>query len=146
MIAKNLARIPEMIDRALLRRGFMQFEVRRLVRMQIVLAGLCVLAALVAARLSPWGLAFAAGAVLASANFYSLAKFVQHIVRMEKGAVAALLIRFYGRLILTGAVLYGLIVWLEAPVWALLAGLSTVLVTALYWGATRVHGHNVKEA
>jgi hypothetical protein len=124
----------------------MQLEVRRLVRTQFMLAGLFVLAALIAARLSIWGLAFAAGALLASVNLYSLAKFVQHIVRMQKGAVAALLIRFYGRLILTGAALYGLIVWLEVPVWALLAGLSTVLVTALYWGATRLHGHNVKEA
>lgn len=146
MIGKTLTQIPGRIDRALLRRGFSQLEVRRLVRAQFVLSGALVLVALVAAGLSGWGLAFAAGAALATANFYSLARFVQHLVRMRQGAVLALLVRFYGRLILTGVVLYGLIVWLEAPIWALLAGLSTVLVTALYWGATRLHGHNVKEA
>lgn len=146
MIARVLARIPERIDRALLRRGFSQLEVRRLVRAQIVLSGALVLACLVAAGLSAWGLAFAAGAVLATVNFYSLARFVQHLVNQPRGAVMALLLRFYGRLILTGAALYGLIVWLNAPAWALLAGLSTVVVTAVYWGASRLHGHNVKEA
>ncbi len=146
MNAKALAGIPERIDRALLRRGFSQMEVRRLVRVQIVLSGVLALACIVAAGLSAWGLAFAAGAALATVNFYSLARFVQHIVNQPRGAVMALLLRFYGRLILTGAALYGLIVWLNAPAWALLAGLSTVVVTAVYWGASRLHGHNVKEA
>lgn len=115
-------------------------------RVQIVLSGVLALASLAGARLSVWGLAFSAGALLATVNFYSLARFVQHLVRETRGAVAALLVRFYGRLILTGATLYGLIALLEMPVWPLLAGLSTVLVSALYWGATRLHGHNVKEA
>jgi len=146
MTRKILGRIPEGIDRFLARKGFAQLEVRRLVRTQILLSGILALAMVLAARLSVWGLAFAAGALLASMNFYSLAKVVQHLVNMPKGAVSALLVRFYFRLILTGAALFGLIVWLDTPIWALLAGLSTILVTALYWGATRFHGHNVKEA
>lgn len=134
------------IERVLRDRGYGHPDVRRLVCAQLLLASVSTLAVLAFSGLSVFGWSYAAGAVLATLNFLSLAKFVQHLVYVEKGAVVALLIRFYGRLIVTGIALYGLIAWAGASVVALLAGLSTVVATGIFWGLARMSGHNVKEA
>ena len=101
--------------------------------------------AAVAFWFAPWALALAAGTVLITFNFWSLAKFGQHLAYMRKGAVVSLLIRFYGRLILSGLALYGLIVFGECSIYALLAGLSTVVVNAIFWGVAGLR-QKVKEA
>lgn len=138
-----LTGISRRIESALYRRGFRHQEVRRLVTMQISLAaGL----SLLLAATGMWGLAFAAGALIVTVNFYHLARFAQIAVYERYGAVGAQLMRFYLRLGLTGVALYGLIVWLQVPLSGLLAGLTTVVATALAFGATRLAGQKVKEA
>ena len=130
----------------LYKRGFEIPEVRQLISMQLALASVSILVVSIVTGFGSWATAFTVAALLVTVNFYHLAKFVQKIVYVRKGAVLATLIRFYGRLILTGVVLYALIAWVHADVFALLAGVSTVVASSLLWGATRIFGHNVKEA
>lgn len=141
------------IDSFLRRRGFTHPDIRCLVRNQLYLAaGACIFAAMATGSahwteiLTPWAMAFAAGTLLISINFWSLAKFGQHLVFMRKGAaVTSLLIRFYLRLILTGLALYGLIAYCKLPIVAILAGLSTVVVNVIFWGVAGLR-QKVKEA
>jgi small-conductance mechanosensitive channel len=142
----KLHRLNEKVEAGLYRRGYTHPDVRQLVRNQFYLMVASLLLGGLLAPVLPAALHFAAGTVLISFNFFSLARFAQGLTRVKHGAVVALLARFYGRLILTGAVLFVLIVWANAPIVALLAGISTVVVNAVYWGITRHNGQNAKEA
>ncbi|HDQ41029.1 MAG TPA: ATP synthase subunit I [Desulfonatronum sp.] len=133
------------IENFLWHQGFILDEVRVLVRNQIYCVCLG-LAFLMLTHLHPWAIAFLSGTVLITVNFWLLAKGLQGIIHTRDGAVAISLLRFYGRLILTGLVLFGLIVWGGLPVPALLAGLSTVVLNILLWGVFRFHRQKVKEA
>ena len=134
------------MERLLRDRGYTQPEVRRLVVVQVVLAIVTSAVMLAASALGRLGWSYAAGALLATLNFAALARFVQHLVYVQRGAVTALLFRFYGRMLFTGLVLFGLIYSAKASLPGLLAGLSTVVVTGVYWGLSRNAGNNVKEA
>lgn len=138
-----IQKVRHSVESALYRRGFRQADVRRLVALQIMLAaGLSLLFAFTGV----WGAAFAAGALIATVNFYALARFAQVAIHVPQGAAGAQVMRFFLRLAGTGLVLYGLIIWLRVPLSGLLAGLTTVVVTALAWSATRYSGQKVKEA
>ncbi|MDK2955173.1 MAG: hypothetical protein PWQ57_669 [Desulfovibrionales bacterium] len=144
---KQAARIIQRLDKALYRRGFRLEAIRQLVRNQILLALLSALAFFAAAGISKASLGFFAGAAIVTLNFYALALVAPGLVHLAKGAVAPLLFQFYGRLILTGILLYLLIAWLHVSIIALLAGLSTVMVNALLWAALfYIIGRKVKEA
>jgi len=121
------------LDALLYRRGFAVAEARRLMRNQIILATLSSLAACAVTGLGTWGWSYAAGAVIISLNFWWLAKAAQELVRVKHGAVFTLLTLFYGRLLLTAVAIAGLVAWLGASVFGLLAGLSTVIVNAIAW-------------
>lgn len=138
-----LNKIMHGVEAALYRQGFRQADVRRLVAMQILLAsGL----SLLFAPTGMWGAAFAAGALIVTLNFHSLARFAQVAIHVPVGAAGAQVMRFFIRLALTGLALYVLIIRLEVPLSGLLAGLTTVVVTALAWSAVRYSGQKVKEA
>lgn len=139
------SRINAKVEVFLARRGFLLEEARALVRNQIYLAGLALLC-MVFSGMHPWASAMFAGTVLISVNFWFLAKGLQGIVHAGESAVALSLVRFFVRMILTGAILFGLIVWGGLPVPALLAGLSTVLINNLCWGIFRFQRQKVKEA
>jgi hypothetical protein len=141
-----LARTKERIEAALYRRGFTVPEVRQVVRNQVLLAMVSTVAGLLCLAITPLALHFALGALLVTVNFYALAKFVQEAVYVKQGQIVALLVQFYGRLLLTGLLLFAMVVWLEVSVAALSAGLSTLVVTIVTWGATQIFGHKVKEA
>lgn len=135
-----LAKAALSTERYLYTQGLTRPEVRKLVLTQLAVAAAVTIAggvmwAFGAPVAVAWSVAL--GAALASINFLHLSRFVQEIVFVEKGAVTALLIRFYGRLILTGAILYGCIAYMDASVAGLLAGLSTVVPTAVFWGLMR---------
>ncbi|UIJ37282.1 ATP synthase subunit I [Desulfobaculum bizertense] len=136
----------ETFEARLYHMGYVLPDVRALVRNQFYLTGLSFLVAVATGWMLPFVWDFCAGAVLMTLNFSSLAKFVQHLIHRQKGAVVQLLVSFYGRLLLTGLALYALIAWGNANVVSLLAGLSTVVVTILIWGAAQVIGKNAKEA
>ncbi len=136
------------IDQMLWQRGFRAPEIRVILRNQVLLTAFSVLAGLAFGLLNDWMFWFGVGAVLATFNFYAVASFVQKVVFQpyQSSLLYSLLFRFYGRLGLTGLILFGLIVWLEVPVSALVAGLSTVVTAIAVWGLSCIAGQNVKEA
>lgn len=145
---KTISPIVRKIDETLYARGFITPEARTLVRNQLVLTVLLGVIALIVSGGRQWAADFLAGAVIAGFNFAALAKMVQGLVRMGKTrAVTAQLFVFYSRMFLTCLALYALIVLAGSSIWALVAGLSTVVVNILVWGATRLgSGQKVKEA
>ncbi len=136
------------IDKYLYGRGFLQPQVRLLLRTQLLVALFCVVSTVLAPLIGLWVVYFALAALLMTYNFYSLAKFVHLIVyqRFSKTLLFSLLIRVYGRLIVTGLALYVLVSWCHASLPALCAGLATVALTIVAWGLTRRLEQNVKEA
>lgn len=130
------------------RRGFKIPEVRRIVRNQLYILCVSLIVAAALGWVAPVFFHFAAGVLLITFNFYTLAKCIQQIVYFtsSRRAIFELLVRFYGKLLLTGAALFALIVWGGVSVPALLAGLSTVIMTILFWGASQMLGHKAKEA
>jgi hypothetical protein len=130
------------LDRWLLARGYVHPEVRELVRNQLVLTALVLAVCLPLSGVSVAAWSLAAGTLIISANFCSLARFGQRITGFgnRHEAVMAVLFRFYLRLALSGAALFACIVWLGAQPLSLLAGISTVVVNFLVWGAWRHAG------
>ena len=126
------------IDALLYRRGFAVADARRLMRNQILLAACSSLLACAVTGFGNWGLSFAAGTLIISVNFWWLTKAAQELVRVKHGAVFTLLTLFYGRLLLTAVAIAGLVAWLGASVFGLLAGLSTVVVNATVWGILQI--------
>ena len=143
-----LAGIHQRVETLLYKRGFKAPEIRQLVRNQLYILAVSCFAAVGLGWFSPEFLYFAMGTLLVTFNFYSLAKFVQQLVlfKSTRKAVLELLLRFYGRLFLTGLILFVLIAWVGVSAVALLAGLSTVVVTIFLWGGSRFIGQKVKEA
>ena len=136
---KNLR---DKLDRWLLRRGYVHPEVRELVRNQLVLTALVLAVCLPLSGVSTAAWSLAAGTVIISLNFCSLARFGQRITAYEnkREAVMAVLARFYLRLAISGAALFACIVWFGALPLPLLAGITTVVVNVLVWGAWRHAG------
>ncbi|MDY7000249.1 MAG: ATP synthase subunit I [Thermodesulfobacteriota bacterium] len=143
-----LAGIHQRIETILYKRGFKAPEIRQLVRNQLYILVASSVAAAGLGWFLPAVLYFAMGVLLITFNFYSLAKFVQQLVFFKSTgkAIVELLLRFYGRLFLTGLILFVLIAWVGVSAAALLAGLSTVVVTIFLWGGSRFIGQKVKEA
>ncbi len=127
----------EWLDRRLYRRGFTHEDTRVLLRMQIVLALSTSVLALVASLGNPWGWGYAAGAGLATFNFWWLVRFGQNALSNTGALVGRAVMRFYLRLGGSAVLLYVLIAQVNAPVWAVLAGLSTVMAAILLWGARK---------
>ena len=135
------------LDAFLLRRGFTHPDGRALLRDQIILAAVTGATALVLSGFSGWGPAYAGGAALVTVNFWWLVRFVQSLAMDASGAVGRAFFGYFARLGLTGAALYMMIVPGGCPVWAVLAGMATVLVTIVIWGALKRPGAtSVKEA
>lgn len=135
------------LDNLLLRAGFHHVEGRALMRDQIVMAFWTSLAALSLSELGEWGVAYACGAVLVTVNFWWMVRFAQGLLSSTAGAVGGAFFGYFVRLGVTGASLYVMIVAAGWPVWAVLAGMSTVMVTILVWGVLKRAGSNsAKEA
>jgi hypothetical protein len=132
------------IEAFLFGRGLVLHQVRVLVRNQIYLSVLGAVLVLIFFSGSVIT-GFVTGALLGTFNFYFLAKLIQELVHVKKGAVTPLLFSFYVRLGLTGLVLFISIVYWNANVFSLLIGLSVVLLNVLIFGATLV-GQKLKEA
>jgi hypothetical protein len=130
------------VESFLFRWGYFVPEVRRMVAIQvIVLTAIGVLLPWTA-----WGREICAGAALGTLNFLALAKVIQELVFMRRGAVVALLFGFYFRLALTAVALYLLLVVWHASVAMVLIGLATVVLNVLLWGMSHFLGRTSKEA
>lgn len=130
------------IEKYLYKKNFKVEGVRKLVRNQIYLTFLGIVGIL---PFPEWRLDFSIGALLGLFNFYFLAKLIQELVFLKKGAITALLFQFYLRLFLTGLVLFWAIVYLKVDIIALLVGLSIVLINIILFGLILV-GEKFKEA
>jgi len=132
-----ISRIMNSAEGELYRAGYRVPEVRTLIRNQVLLTVALSVFLVVISGFSRWSLSFAGGALLVTVNFFSLARLVQDVIFLRAGrAVISLLFRFYARLIVTALILYAFIVWGQASVVALVAGLSMVVVNCMLWGAT----------
>lgn len=139
-MTRVLANLHDRVEAGLFRRGFYNPTIRVLVRNQLYLAVGTTIPAL-ALALRTWGWAYAAGVLLATLNFYALAKVVQGLVLTEQGtAMAKQLVQFYVRLLLTGLVLYVLIAVMKASIFGLVAGLTTAVFNIFIWGVFYVVG------
>ncbi|MBT8763107.1 ATP synthase subunit I [Desulfohalobiaceae bacterium Ax17] len=139
-----LARANRKIEGFFYKRGVEIPEIRTLLRNQIYLTWTGIVIALIFG-LTSWAFEFIVGALLGGLNFYALAKIIQQLIFVRRGAVVALLVSFYFRLLFTGVLLYAVIVFFKANIVALLSGLSVVIVNILIFGATLV-GQKFKEA
>ena len=93
-----------------------------------------------------FGIGFGTGALLASCNFYVLAKIVPQLIQENKGSIFAVLTSFYIRLFLTAIALFLAIVPAKLPPISILAGLSTILVTFVVWIGKYIVTQQHKEA
>ncbi|NCC24006.1 MAG: ATP synthase subunit I [Deltaproteobacteria bacterium] len=142
----RLVKLNRSLEKSLFQKGFQEPEVRAMIRCQFYLAIISTLLVLGLVR-NEWALGFLAGTSLGTLNFLALARVIQELVHARHGGVTALLVSFYGRLILTGGLLFALLVWVRIPVTGLLSGLSTVVISIFLWGGIHfVYGKNVKEA
>ncbi|WP_235896507.1 ATP synthase subunit I [Oceanidesulfovibrio marinus] len=141
-------RLSHGVEAKLYKRGFTQPAVRRLITWQVLVTLAVLPAGVLFFWLGLWPLAFVAGSLLATFNFYFLAKSLQQIVfvKYDRQLLVSVLLRFYGRLGITAVALFLLIVWCRVPVVALVAGLSTVVATIVVWGGARLFEQNAKEA
>ena len=94
----------------------------------------------------PLGFDFFSGVFLGTINFLALAKVIQELVYLQRGAIGINLFSFYGRMMLTAFLFYVLIALKKASVVALLLGVSTVLINILLWGTVYFLGKTSKEA
>jgi len=133
-----------LVENFLYNRGFVLPRVRFLLRNQLylVIAGFLFFLFFLP---GPWVIGFAIGSLVGTCNFFSLAKLAQELIYVQRGAVVSLLFSFYLRLILTGVVLYLAIVLWRADIFALLIGLSIILLNVFIFGATLV-SQKLKEA
>lgn len=130
------------IEKWLYCKGFQVVEVRRLACNQIGIA-VCGMPSLL---LGPEGFDFFAGVLIGTMNFLALAKIIQELVYLQKGGVGLNLFSFYGRLVLTAALFYALLVLKGSSVLFLLLGISTVVLNILLWGMSQILGKTSKEA
>ena len=127
------------LDALLWQRGFHRPEVRLVMRNEalfavpLLLLGICLL------PLTSWLVWFAAGALLVAWNFYGLARFIQglSLSAYSQTLLIGMLVRSNLRLVLSALFLYGALVWFEASVWAVVAGITGAMgllaVTAFAW-------------
>jgi hypothetical protein len=127
------------LDALLWQRGFHRPEVRLVMRNELLfsvpllLLGLCLL------PLTSWLLWFATGALLIAWNFYGLARVRQglSLSAYSQALLIGMLVRSQLRLVLSALFLYGILVWFEASVWAVVAGITGAMgllaATSLVW-------------
>lgn len=136
------------IEAHLYARGVRNASVRALLTRQCLLAVVAMGVGVAGGIFHPWLLHFGIGVGIVTANFYFLATSIAR--RLESGVqgplVASTIVRFYGRLILTGVLLAVLLVFGKISLAALLAGLSTVVATILIWGVESYLAQHSKEA
>ncbi len=126
------------VERLLLKSGFVHPEVRLIIRNQIYVSLGTSLVIVLVTLFSQWSLSFAAGAVLALINFWAMARIVQALIYVRKGAPFLLFAIFMGKMTLSGLALYWLIGVQRVPIWGLVAGLGTVVANIAITGLVQM--------
>jgi uncharacterized membrane protein len=138
-VIKVIMALVHRLDAMLWSRGFHRPEVRLAMRNELLfsvpllLLGVCLL------PVTSWLLWFAAGALLIAGNFYGLARFMQGLSLSvySQTLLIGMLARSSLRFAFSTLFLYGILVWFEASVWAVAAGITGAMgllaVTSLAW-------------
>ena len=126
-------------------RGIVHPQAQWLVTFQVLLAVVLTVGLLLGGGIR-FGLGFGIGSLLVSINFFVLAKIVPQLIQVQQGNVFALLSSFYLRLFFAAIVLFLAIVPARLPPVAILAGLSTILVTIVVWIGKYIVTQQHKEA
>lgn len=129
-------------------RGFSAPSARRILAVQILLAGMALAVGLACVTISLWPLAFAIGAVLITCNMWWLTRSVEWSLRhsYSSGLAALAAFSFVLRFGAMALALYGSLVWLALPVVPLLAGLSSVVASLSVQAVMRLSRNAAKEA
>lgn len=132
------------LEKLLYARGYTDPRTRNLAATTVAVCGVACVAVLLAMPFAGmlFSLAFVCAALLSLVNFLFLARFVQDLICAGRGSLLSHLVGLYGRLIVTGLVLYALLAWAHAPVVALIAGLSTTVAGLVVWGGVFVARHS----
>lgn len=138
----------ERIEKRLYAKGFRLPQIRSILKVQILFSCASALVGVLTVGLTVWPISFAVGVMLATYSFFSLAKFIQQVIlrTYTRQVLIGLLFRFYGRLMLTGLILFGLIIKLRVPSSALVAGLATCMATMLVGMLSHRAERKIKEA
>lgn len=134
-------KIRHAVDQALWRRGLREPTVRGVVRRGVLLTAGALAAGAPLAFKTPLLFWFGVGSLLAVGNFYALARRIGRLLPAgwSSSSLAALLLHTNARLLLTGFLLYICIIWCGASPFALLAGLTVVVIDvtlAGLWNST----------
>ena len=121
-----LETINRTIEPLLVKWGFQRTDIRIVIRNQIYVSLGTSLVIVLVTLLSRWSLAFAAGAILALINLWTLARVVQTLVYEPKGGPFKLFVIFMVKMTLSGLALYWLIGVEHVPHWGLILGIGTV--------------------
>ena len=127
------------LDALLWRRGFHRPEVRLVMRNELLFSVIFLILGICLLPLTSWLLWFAAGALVITWNFYGLARFIQglSLTVYSQKLLIGMLVRSNIRLVFSALFLYGVLVWLEASVWAVVAGITGAMgllaVTTFVW-------------
>jgi len=121
-----LKMINQTLEQLLYRSGFAHTDTRIIVRNQIYVSLGTSLVIVLVTFLSRWSFAFAAGALLALVNFWTLARVAQNVVHSPKGGPFVLFVIFMVKMTLSGLALWWLIGVERVPHWGLISGIGTV--------------------
>ena len=144
----KLGKVMFAIEAWLYRHGISAPSARALIAVQVMIAAALVLLGAALCWYTLWVLWVGLGAVLTVVNFYFIAQKLQAFYAhgLQKGSIMKMLLNFYFRLFVTAIFLFVFIVWLKAPIVALLVGLSLSVATATIFGFARLHMLKSKEA
>ena len=127
------------LDAMLWRRGFHRPEVRLVMRNELIFSVFLLVLGICFLPLTSWLLWFATGALIITWNFYGLARFIQglSLSAYSQTLLIGMLVRSNLRLVFSALILYWILVWLEASVWAVVAGITGAMVllavTSFVW-------------
>ena len=124
------------VDRALLRRGFTDPLLRGVVRRGLFLTVFALVVGAPLALVTPALFWFGVGNLIAVANLYALARRIARLLPegWSSATLAGLLLHTAGRLFLTGFFLYLCLARAGASPFALLAGLTVVVIDVTVCG------------
>lgn len=136
------------VESRLYKTGITLPTVRRLLSIQILVAGTALLVGAPLAGITLWPLLFGTGAAIAAFSLWQITRFAQaHLQQQFSLALGVrLLLGFTIKLAVLSIVLFVLIVQLGAPVVPLLLGLTTTVAGIAIWGIAGLSRKNVKEA
>lgn len=131
------------IERFLYKKGFTEAPLRAIILAQLALLGVLLVLGLAALYFSAWPICVFLGAALISFNFWTMSRFLlEHLPGgYSRTFLRGQLLRFFGRLLVTGAAL-GVAIYYGASPAAIGLGMFLCLAVTAIVGVARHTGRN----